>query len=139
MSKISVPRESVTQFLVSVDGKIDVDQSVAKFREACMKHVATTEGNDELIETCLMHLYDTFPGASFNRAYICSSVVRLMATSKPELGEAGLFANLAKRINGIVAAKVESGEYASKLGPTGGTCRVSDQAPEAVAAPVVTQ
>ena len=130
MAKVSVPRESVTQFIVSVDGKTDVDQSVAKFREACMKYVATTEGNDELIETYLGVLYDNFKGASFNHQYICSAVVRLMATSKPELGDPNIFANLSKRIVGIVQAKVKSGEFVSRKGPNGGTARACDQAPE---------
>ncbi len=139
MAKISV-REQLTPFLVTdEDGSVNLKASTEKFSQTALAFFAAQEANDSLIRSCLTALYDTMRGASFNQQYIASSVIRLMSVSKPELAAASVHSSLSKRIVEVLQADTKVGIYANKKGPTGGTFRVCDQAPEAVAAPVVTQ
>lgn len=128
MAKTST-RETLAPFIVRTeDGSVDLAASTAKFSQTALAFLASQEANDSLIRTCMTALYDTFRGASFNQAYIASSVIRLMGVSKPELLAASVHPSLTKRIVEVLHQDTKAGIYVSKKGPGFGTSRVSDQA-----------
>jgi len=95
-------KEAVKAFLVAVDGGIDIDASVAKYRAAALKYLTKQEQLDTLVMTALNELFDTFRGANLNLEFIKSQVFNKIGSTHPELNDPTLFASLADRVETIL-------------------------------------
>lgn len=134
----------VKAFLVTVDGKVDLEQSVEKYRAVCRQYLAGQTAEQDLIGLCLAELFDGAKGGTRNIDYIKSQTVQLMAKRHPELAEPTLFAMLSGRVEDFlhencdqpaVPAKgdkpgkdaITDRIYGKKHGKGGGFYRKSDQ------------
>lgn len=143
--KKATQAEAVKAFLVSVNGKVDLEASVEKFRSVALKTLANQETEDSLIVTCMNGLFDQFPGASLNLDYIKSHTVQAMAKQVPELKDPTVFGQVSKRVEEVLHALTDQPEvpaegdrpaqpaitnraFAMKRGKGGGFYRKSDQA-----------
>lgn len=137
-------KEAVKAFLVTTDGKSDLEASCEKYRQVCRAHIANQAADQELVAACMTELFDFRKGAYLNLDYIKSQTVQLMTKKNPDLSEPTLFAMLATRVEEYLHAncnqpaqeakgKREAKEavtgqtYAVRKGTGGGFCRVSDQ------------
>lgn len=139
--------EAVKAFLVTVDGKVDLDASVEKFRSMALRTLANQSSEDELIVTCINGLFDKYPGASLGLEFIKSQTVQAMAKTTPALGEPGIYSVVSARVEEVlhiltdreeVPAKgdkpavpaVTGRAFGMKKGKNGGFYRNADQAPK---------
>ena len=142
--KTPAQKEAVKAFLVTTDGKADLEASVEKYRQVCRQHIAGQTAEQDLIASCMTELFDFRKGVTLNLDYIKSQTVRFMAKRHPELDEPTLFPMLSGRVEDYLhdncnqpaseaTAKRPAKEeitgrtYAKKQGPGGGFYRVSDQ------------
>jgi hypothetical protein len=91
-------KEAVKAFLVTVDGKGDLEASVEKYRQVCRGYLASQTAEQDLVAQCMSELFDFRKGATLNLDYIKSQTVQLMTKKHPELGEPTLFAMLSGRV-----------------------------------------
>lgn len=141
-------KDSVKAFLVTTDGKVNLDASVERFREFALKHLAGQEAEDSLIEACMSNLFDTYKGASLNLEFVKSQTVQAMAKQVPALANPSLFTQLAGRVEDVLHANtnqpaveakgdkpaveaITGRTYGMKKGKGGGFFRNADQAPKA--------
>ena len=139
--------EAVKSFLVSVDGKVDLEASTAKYRSSCLQYIAKQESDTALVSECMTSLFDQFRGANLNLNFIKSQTVTLMGKKVPELKDPGLFSILSSKVEDYlhencnqpaVAAKddkpaveaITDRTYDMRKGAGGGFFRCSDR-PEA--------
>ena len=137
-------KEAVKAFLVTVDGKVDLEQSVEKYRTVCRVYLAKQTAEQDLIASCMSDLFSLRKGATLNIDYIKSQTVALMAKRHQELSDPTLFSMLSARVEDYlhdncdqpaVEAKgdkqareaVTDRIYAKKMGKGGGFYRKSDQ------------
>lgn len=146
-------KEAVKAFLVTEDGKVDLEASVEKYRVVCRQYVASQTAEGELVASCMTELFDLRKGTTLNLDYIKSQTVQLMTKKHPELNDPTLFAMLSGRVEDYLHANcdqpaVEAAEakgnrkaveaapaitdrtYAKKMGKGGGFYRKSDASPE---------
>lgn len=137
-------KEAVKAFLVQVtEGKFDLKASVAKYEQAAIRHIASQEAENGLIEKCMTDLFSFYKGAVLNLDFIKSQTVERMKKEKPELNEPTLFNMLTSRVEeylhdncnqDAVEAKgkreakeaVTGKTYAKRMGKGGGFYKVSD-------------
>ncbi len=141
--KTPAQKEAVKAFLVTTDGKYDLEASCEKYRSVCRQFIAGQTAEQDLIASCMTELFDTNRGVTLNIDYIRSHTVQLMAKRHPELGEPTLFAMLSGRVEDYLHANcdqpaveakgdkpakeaVTDRTYAKKLGKGGGFFRKSD-------------
>lgn len=141
-------KDSVKAFLVTVDGKVDLEASTEKYRSVCRQYIAGQTAEQDLIASCMTELFDFRKGATLNLDYIKSQTVALMAKRHPELGEPTLFAMLSGRVEDYlhentnqpaVEAKgnkpakeaITGRTYSVKRGLGGGFYREADASPKA--------
>ena len=146
--KTPAQKEAVKAFLVTEDGKINLDASVEKFRTVCLQYHAGQTAEKELVSQCMTALFDQYKGAHLNLDFIKSQTVQRITKIHPELNQPALFATLSARVvehlhnncnteaveaKGDKPAKeaVTGKTYAMRKGAGGGFCRVSDQPSEA--------
>lgn len=139
--------EAVKAFLVTVDGRVNLEASVDKFRGVAVRTLAKQESDDELISSCMSALFNQFPGASLNLDYVTSKTVEAMGVRVPELKDPQLFSQLRERVADVLHANTDQpareakGDkpaaeaitdrtYAMKKGTGGGFYRKADQAPK---------
>lgn len=96
--KTPAQKEAVKAFLVTVDGKVDLEASTEKYRQVCRQYVAGQTAEQDLIKLCLAELFDLRRGTSLNLDYIKSQTVQLMSKRHPELNDPTLFAMLSGRV-----------------------------------------
>lgn len=137
--------EAVKAFLVSVDGKVDLDASVDKFRSVALRTLANQSSEDELIVTSINGLFDKYPGASLGLEYVKSQTVQIMAKTTPELGDPGIFSVVSARVEEVLHILTDKDEvpakgdkpavpavtgraFGMKKGKNGGFFRHADQA-----------
>ena len=96
--KTPAQKEAVKAFLVTTDGKVDLEASVEKYRSVCRQYVAGQTAEQDLIASCMTQLFDLRRGTSLNLDYIKSQTVQLMAKQHPELSDPTLFAMLSGRV-----------------------------------------
>lgn len=147
--KIVSMKEGVKAFLVTEDGKVNLEKSVEKYRAACLHHVAGETTQTELISQCMTALFDQYKGAHLNLDFIKSQTVQRITKLHPELNQPALFATLSKRVEDFVHdnTNVDASEATAKRpakeavtgktynvsrGKGGGFCRALDQTPEPV-------
>lgn len=145
--KTPAQKEAVKAFLVTTDGKVDLEASVEKYRTVCRQYVAGQTAEQDLIASCMTQLFDLRRGASLNLDYIKSQTVQLMSKQHPDLADPTLFAMLSKRVEdylhdntnqAAVEAKgnkpakeaIEGRTYGVKRGLGGGFYRLADQSTE---------
>lgn len=136
--------EAVKAFLVTVDGKVDLDASVDKFRSVALRTLANQSSEDELIVTSINGLFDKYPGASLGLEYVKSQTVQIMAKTTPELGDPGIFSVVSARVEEVLHILTDKDEvpakgdkpavpavtgraFTTKRGKGGGWIRKSDQ------------
>jgi hypothetical protein len=141
--KTPAQKDAVKAFLVTVDGKVDLEASVEKYRAVCRQYLAGQTAEQDLIALCMAELFDQARGGTRNIDYIKSQTVQLMAKRHPELADPTLFAMLSGRVEDYlhancdqpaVAAKgnkpareaITGRTYAKKMGQGGGFYRKSD-------------
>lgn len=130
--KTPAQREAVKSFFVMDGDKVDLDASVAKYRQAALRYMAGQEAEDQLITKCLNQLFDQYKGAHLNLDYVKSHTVALMVKAEPTLNEPGLYALLSKRVEDQLhelTGESDDKPFAMKRGKGGGFCRKVDQAP----------
>ncbi len=137
--------EAVKAFFVTVDGKVDLDASVDKFRSVALRTLATQESEDELIVISINGVFDRFPGANLGLDYIKSQTVQAMAKENPTLGDPGIYSVVSSRVEEVLHALTDKDEvpakedrpavpaitgraFGMKKGKNGGFYRHSDQA-----------
>jgi hypothetical protein len=140
-------KDAVKAFLVTTDGKGDLEASVEKYRQVCLQYLAGQTAEQDLIASCMTELFDFRKGATLNLDYIKSQTVQLMAKREPSLSEPTLFAMLSGRVEEYLHAhcnqpaqeakgKREAKEavtgqlYSVKRGLGGGFFRDSDASPK---------
>jgi hypothetical protein len=141
-------REAVKSFVVLADGRIDLDASTAKYRNACLTYKAQVETEETLVAECMADLYDTHRGVTLNLDYIRSQTITRMTKREPGLNVPSLFSLLGGRVEDYlrancdheavpakgdkpeVAAKTD-GLFARALGKNGGFYRKADASPKA--------
>jgi hypothetical protein len=124
----TVAREHVSHFVISDNGKISIELTEKNFHDKLLGFIATVEGDDELIRSCLTTLFDEFKGVSFNKPAIISSVIRLMTAHNPSLKSPTIFPKLSKRVGEILDVDIALGVYSCKRGPiNGSTWRTCDR------------
>lgn len=140
-------KEAVKSFLVTQDGKVDLEASTEKYRSACLQYIAKQTAETELVGTCMSALFDQYRGAYLNLDFIKSQTVQRIVKQHPELNQPALFATLSKRVEDYlhdncdqpaVEAKgnkpgreaITGRTYSMKKGTGGGFCRTADKAPE---------
>ncbi len=138
-------KEAVKSFLVTVDGKIDLEASTEKYRTVCRQYMAKSMAEDELVSQCIGALFDQYRGAYLNLDYIKSQTVLRMTKAHPELNEPTLFNTLAARVESYLHENTNQDAVAAtakrpaKEAITGrpfsmkksrGFCRLSDQPSE---------
>lgn len=96
--KTPAQKEAVKAFLVTVDGKVDLEASTEKYRQVCRQYVAGQTAEQDLIASCMTELFDLRRGVSLNLDYIKSQTVQLMGAKHPDLKDPTLFAMLSKRV-----------------------------------------
>lgn len=96
--KTPAQKEAVKAFLVTQDGKLDLEASVEKFRTVARAHLASQTAEGELVATCMTELFDLRKGVTLNLDYIKSQTVQLMTKKHPELNDPTLFAMLSGRV-----------------------------------------
>lgn len=141
--KTPAQKEAVKAFLVTVDGKFDLEASVEKYRAVARQHIAGQTAEQDLIGACMTELFDLRKGTTLNIDFIKSQTVQLMTKRHPELGEPSLFAMLSGRVEEYLHANcdqpavepkgdkpgkdaVTDRTYAKKLGKGGGFFRKAD-------------
>lgn len=141
--KTPAQKEAVKAFLVSADGKYDLEASVEKYRAVARQFIAGQTAEQDLIASCMTELFDLRKGTTLNIDFIKSQTVQLMSKRHPELGEPTLFAMLSGRVEDYLHANcdqpaveakgdkpakeaVTDRTYAKKLGKGGGFYRKSD-------------
>lgn len=141
--KTPAQKEAVKAFLVTEDGKFNLEASVEKFRAAAQLHIAKQTAEQDLIALCMAEVFDAAKGGTRNIDYIKSQTVALMAKRHAELSDPSLFSMLSGRVEEYlhdncdqpaVEAKgnrpareaVTGRTYAKKAGPGGGFYRKSD-------------
>ena len=129
-------KEAVKSFFALDNGKVDLEASVAKYRAACLQHIAGQTADAELLGSCLTALYDQYKGAYLNLDYVKSQVSQRVIKAHPELNEPSLFGNLAKRIETFLHDNTGEGKTYSMV-KSRGFCRTVDQ--PAKAAPTTTE
>lgn len=150
--KTPAQKEAVKAFLVTTDGKLDLEASVRKYETVCRQYIAGQTAEQDLIASCMTELFDNARGGTRNIDYIKSQTVALMAKREPSLNEPELFSMLSARVEeylhencdqpaqAAAPAKgnrkaVEAREaitdriYAKKMGQGGGFYRKADQQP----------
>jgi hypothetical protein len=138
--------EAVKAFLVTVDGRVNMEASVEKFRGVAVRTLASKESDEQLISECIGSLFDKWRGASLGLEYVTSQTVEAMKLRVPELGDPGLFSQLRERVSDVLHAQADVAEraakgdkpataaitegriYGVKKGASGGFFRKSDQA-----------
>lgn len=137
-------KEAVKSFLVTEDGKVNLEASVDKYRAVCLQHIAGETSDTELVAQCMTALFDQYQGAHLNLDFVKSQTVQRITKLHPELNEPALFATLSKRVEDYLHANtnadaveakgdkpakeaVTGKTYAMRKGKGGGFCRVSDQ------------
>ena len=140
--------EAVKAFLVTVDGKTDLDASVEKFRSVALRSLASQSSEDELIVVSINGLFDRYPGASLGLEFIKSQTVQAMARTTPSLGDPGIYSLVTARVEEVLHALCDRDEvpakgdkpaqpaitgrtFGMKKGKNGGFFRNSDQATKA--------
>ena len=96
--KTPAQKEAVKAFLVTTDGKGDLEASVEKYRQVCRQYLAGHTAEQDLVKSCMTQLFDLRRGTSLNLDYIKSQTVQLMSKQHPELNDPTLFAMLSKRV-----------------------------------------
>jgi hypothetical protein len=96
--KTPAQKEAVKAFLVTTDGKGDLEASVEKYRQVCRQYLAGQTAEQDLVAACMTQLFDLRRGTSLNLDYIKSQTVQLMSKQHPELNDPTLFAMLSKRV-----------------------------------------
>jgi hypothetical protein len=146
--KTPAQKEAVKAFLVTINGKVDLEQSVEKYRAVCLQHIAGQTAELDLIASCMSSLFDQHKGAFLNLDFIKSQTVQRMTKQHPELNDPNLFAMLSGRVEDYLHAncntpaveakgnkpakeEVTGKTYSVKKGIGGGFCRVADQTPKA--------
>jgi hypothetical protein len=129
MATKNVPRDHITPFLITEDGRVNIQLTEQNFHEKLLKHIAVIEADDEIILSCLDTLFDEFKGVSFNREAIASAVFRLCGAKNSSLKSPSCFPRIAKRTNELVQVGVATGKYTSKQGNSSdsGTYRTCDR------------
>lgn len=137
-------KEAVKAFLVTVDGKVDLEQSTEKYRAVCRNYIAKQTAEQDLVAACMTELFDFRKGVTLNIDYIKSQTVALMAKRHPELSDPTLFSMLGGRVEDYLRENcdqpateakgkkpaqeaITDRTYAMKRGPGGGFYRKSDQ------------
>jgi hypothetical protein len=145
--KTPAQKEAVKAFLVTTDGKGDLEASVEKYRQVCRQYLAGQTAEQDLIASCMTSLFDLRRGVTLNLDYIKSQTVQIMTKQHPELGDPTLFAMLSGRVEDYLhencnqpaqeakgkreAREAVTGKtYDVKRGLGGGFFRISDQATE---------
>jgi hypothetical protein len=141
--KTPAQKEAVKAFLVTTDGKYDLEASCEKYRNVCRQFIAGQTAEQDLIASCMTELFDLRKGTTLNIDYIKSQTVQLMSKRHPELGDPTLFAMLSGRVEDYLHANcdqpavepkgdkpgkdaITDRTYAKKLGKGGGFFRKSD-------------
>lgn len=141
--KTPAQKEAVKAFLVTNNGKVDLEASTEKFRAVCRQHLAAQTAEQDLIAVCMTELFDFRKGVTLNLDYIKSHTVQIMAKKHPELAEPSLYPMLSARVEEYLhencnreateakgkrpAKEAVTGKpYALKMGAGGGFYRVSD-------------
>ncbi len=112
--KTPAQKEAVKAFLVTVDGKVDLEASTEKYRQVCRQYVASQTAEQDLVASCMTELFDQRRGTSLNLDYIKSQTVQLMAKKHPELGDPTLFAMLSKRVEDYLHENCDQPEVEAK-------------------------
>ena len=107
-------KDSVTAFLVSVDGHLDVEASVSKYRSAVLQHSAKQESDTALISECMGELFDIYPGANLNLDFVRSQTVQRMAKKVPSLSDPTLFSILGAKVEDFLHSHCNQPEVAAK-------------------------
>ena len=142
--KTPAQKEAVKAFLVTTDGKLDLEASTRKYEAVCRQYIAGQTAEQDLIASCMTELFDNARGGTRNIDYIKSQTVALMAKREPSLGEPELFSMLSTRVEEYlhencdqpaVEAKgdkpareaITDRTYAKKMGKGGGFYCKADQ------------
>lgn len=121
-------KDGLKPFLVTDGGTINLEASVAKFRENALMHIAKQEAEEVLIKMCLNEVYDHYKGSWMNADALFSATIKRMEAKVPELGNPSLYSFLCKRIDGIIH---EDPAFVMKKGAGFGWARAADQTPVA--------
>jgi hypothetical protein len=125
--------EAVKAFLVSEGGMVNLEASVAKFRETALMHIAKQEAEEVLVKMCLNEVFDHYKGSFLNQNALWSATIEKMKAKVPELGNPSLYGFLCKRIDTIMhedLGEPGSGKtFMVKRGAGGGFGRAKDQTP----------
>lgn len=139
-------KEAVKAFLVTTDGKTDLEASVEKYRQVCLGYIAGQTAEQDLVASCMTELFNFRKGATLNLDYIKSQTVALMVKREPSLSDPTLFAMLSGRVEDYLHANcnqpaqeakgkrpakeaVTGQTYSVRRGLGGGFYRDTDQAP----------
>lgn len=126
--------EAVKAFLVAEGNFVNLEASVAKFRETAVMHIAKQEAEEVLIKMCLNEVFDHYKGTFLNQNALWSATIERMKAKVPTLGDPSLYSFLCKRIDGIIHEDLgEPGTgktWTMKKGIGGGFSRAADQAPK---------
>ena len=124
--------DAVKAFLVSEGNSVNLEASVAKFRETAVMHIAKQESDEVLIKMCLHEVYDHYKGVYMNQNALWASTIERMKAKVPELGDPSLYSFLCKRIDAIMhddLGELGTGKtWTMKKGLGGGFGRSADQA-----------
>jgi len=137
-------KEAVKSFLVTEDGKVNLEASVEKYRAVCLQHIAGQTAETELVAQCMTALFDQYKGAHLNLDFVKSQTVQRITKIHPELNEPALFATLSKKVEDYLHANTNADAveakgnrqakeaitgkpYDMRKGHGGGFCRASDQ------------
>lgn len=112
--KTPAQKEAVKAFLVTTDGKVDLEASVEKYRSVCRQYVAGQTAEEDLVASCMTQLFDLRRGTSLNLDYIKSQTVQLMSKQHPELNDPTLFAMLSKRVEDYLHENCDQPEVEAK-------------------------
>lgn len=140
-------KEAVKSFLVTEDGKVNLEASVEKYRAVCLQYVAGQTAETELVAQCMTALFDQYKGAHLNLDFIKSQTVQRITKIHPELNQPALFATLSKKVEDYLHANtnteaveakgkrpakeaIEGKAYEMRKGHGGGFCRGADQPAE---------
>jgi hypothetical protein len=106
--------EAVKAFLVTVEGRVNLEASVEKFRGVAVRTLASQESDEQLISECITELFDKYRGASLGLDYVTSQTVELMGQRVSELKDPTLFSQLRGRVADVLHANADVAERAAK-------------------------
>lgn len=112
---------NMKQYIVCEEsGAVDIEASVEAFRFALLAHVERNNLNNEVVEVAVNAVFDRFPGARLNSAFVQRNAINEIAKASGELSP-----EAESKYSKAILAYLEQPQFEAKRGKAGGIIRLA--------------